>query len=108
MRGRKHRLAAHGCGAAGWRSERRLKPVAADTLHGVRDGVGEKRAGEQPGDIEIPGHLTSSLARWYPAPRQLPTHRAVPGITGRDAADRQHDDVDAVERSAPPQHPPGP
>src|SRR5258705_8380731 len=41
---------------AAWRSERRLKAVAADALHGVRNGVGEKRAGEQPGDIDIPGH----------------------------------------------------
>src|SRR5438034_8464556 len=52
--------------------------------------------------------MPASQPRWYPAARQSPAHDAVPAITGQATADRQHDDVDAVERSAPPHHPAGP
>ena len=33
---------------------------------------------------------------------KMPAHAAVPSISGHDTANRQHDHVDAVERSAPP------
>src|SRR6478752_6583327 len=39
---------------------------------------------------------------------KMPAQDAVPEIAGKDAADRQDGDVDAVVISAPPDHPAGP
>src|SRR6266852_9874865 len=48
------------------------------------------------------------VARRQAAALKLPAHGAVPAITGHHTANRQHDDVDVIERSAPPQHPADP
>src|ERR1700704_6020008 len=39
---------------------------------------------------------------------KMPAHESVPEIADHGAADRQHDHVDAVVVSAPPDHPAGP